>query len=370
MKVWDAIVLGGGVIGMSLARELRKQGAEVLVIDRGQPGREASYAAAGMLTPFGAHMPAALRPLASLSAGLFAEFVHELEDESGRAVDLRAFGALVAEEELGEVAGTHKLDPAEMHALEPCLEYRPGMHFISERSVDPRALMAGLLDAAKHRGIHIAHGSAAADVRSRDGCLTVKSERTEYIAQVAVNCCGAWTATIGGGCQLLPVRPVKGQMLSLVAPHRDTLKHLVRTSEVYLVPRTDGRVLVGATVEEAGFDKRVEPDRIQKLHQLAANLVPDLGEARMLEAWAGLRPGTPDDLPVLGETDVAGYFVAAGHFRNGILLAPVTAIAMASMMGGVAPSIDLGPFSPKRFAAQSAAPSGNPALDAPIRFAS
>ena len=369
MKVWDAVVLGGGVIGVSLARELRKQGADVLVIDRGQPGREASHAAAGMLAPFGAHMPAGLRPLASLSAGLFAEFVHEIEDESGKTVDLRDFGALVAAEELGEVAGARKLDPAEIHALEPCLEYRPGLHFVSERSVDPRALMAALLDAAKHRGIQIAHGSAAVEVCRGDGCLTVKSERTEYIAQVVVNCCGAWAATIGGGCQPLPVQPVKGQMLSLVAPHRDTLKHVVRTSEVYLVPRTDGRVFVGATVEEAGFDKRVEPSLIQKFQQLATNLVPALGEARILEAWAGLRPGTPDDLPVLGESEVPGYFVASGHFRNGILLAPVTASAMASLVRGVAPGIDLAPFSPKRFA-QPAVPSEKAALNAPIRFAS
>ena len=365
MKAWDAIVLGGGVIGMSLARELRKQGADVLVIDRGQPGQEASHAAAGMLAPFGAHMPAALRPLASISAGLFAEFVHELEDESERVVDLRDSGALVTEDELGEVAGDKELNPAELHALEPCLEYRPGMHFVHERSVDPRALMAALLDAAKHRGIHIAHGSAAAAVRRADGHLTVNSERTEYIAPRVVNCCGAWAGTIGGSCQPLPVRPVKGQMLSLVAPHRDILKHVVRTSEVYLVPRTDGRVLVGATVEEAGFDKRVDSDVIQKFHQLAAHFVPDLGEARILEAWAGLRPGTPDDLPVLGETDVPGYFVATGHFRNGILLAPATAIAMASRVRGVAPAIDLAPFSPQRFAQTKLA-----AEKGPVRFAS
>ena len=369
MKLWDAIVLGGGVIGVSLARELRKQGAEVLIIDRGQPGREASHAAAGMLTPLGAQMPATLRPLASISAEQFAEFVHEIEDESGRTVDLRDFGALVAKEELGEGAGARELNSAELHALEPCLGYRPAMYFVSEKSVDPRALMAALLDAAKHRGIHIAHGSAAAAVRRVDGYLTVNSERTEYVAPLVVNCCGAWAGTIAGGCESLPVRPVKGQMLSLVAPHRETLKHVVRTSELYLVPRTDGRIFVGATVEEAGFDKRVDPDLIQKFHQMAANLVPDLGEARILEAWAGLRPGTPDDLPVLGETDVPGYFVATGHFRNGILLAPATAIAMASVVRGVAPAIDIAPFSPRRFT-QPAVPSEKAALNAPIRFAS
>jgi glycine oxidase len=354
VKTWDVIIVGAGIIGVSLARELRKYGTNVLVIDRNQPGREASHAAAGILSPFGSHLAGALRPLALSSLQMFPEFVHELEDESSVRADLRSQGALVHSEELHVSDPPPELSEDQLHRLSPCLAYQPGFHLVDEPSVDPRALMAALEAAAKHREIHFATGSPVTSIsRTNDG-LSVKSERTEYVAPVVVNCCGAWSAEIGcEGATPAPVRPVKGQMLSLAAPRRDLLQHMVRTSEVYLVPRSDGRILVGASVEEAGFDKRVQPDVIQKYHQLAANLVPDLGEARMLEAWAGLRPGTPDDLPILGKTRVPGYFVAAGHFRNGILLAPVTATIMATLVRGLESPFDVAPFSPERFAETS-----------------
>jgi glycine oxidase len=157
-------------------------------------------------------------------------------------------------------------------------------------------------------------------------------------------------ANLEAACPVhVPVRPVKGQILSLAAPRRDFLKHTVRSAEVYLVPRSDGRILVGATVEEALFDKRVQPEVIQRFHQLAANFAPELGEARMLEAWAGLRPATADNLPVLGKTALPGYFVATGHFRNGILLAPVTAAIMANVVRGLESPFDIRAFSLKRF---------------------
>jgi glycine oxidase len=356
MKQWDVIVVGGGVIGMSLARELHKHGAEVVVLDRTQPGREASHAAAGILSPFGSHLARGLTPLAMSSMVAFPEFVHELEDESGMRVDLRNQGAIVRAEELGEAPVVCELTESDLRRLSPSLEYQPGFYFVEEQSVDPRALMAALLAAAKHRGIHVAAGISVTTVGRNGGQLTVKSERTEYAAPIVVNCCGAWSAEIKSAeitdeaKQSLPVRPVKGQLLSLAAPRRDLLTHMVRTAEVYLVPRSDGRILVGATVEEAGFDKRVQPDVIQRYHQLAANLIPDLGEARMLEAWAGLRPGTPDDLPILGPTAVPGYFVATGHFRNGILLAPITAAIMSSLIRGQEPPADIKPFALERFA--------------------
>jgi glycine oxidase len=356
VKTWDAIIVGGGIIGVALARELHKHGAKVLVVERGQPGREASHAAAGILSPFGSHLPKALRPLAESSLQMYSEFVHEVEDESGMRADLRNQGALVSTEELDEDTLPPALTEAELRTLNPHVAYRSGLHLVDEKSVDPRALMAALEAAAKHREIDFATGSTVTAVCRKDDRLSVKSERTEYLAPVVVNCCGAWSAEIETDSDLrVPVRPVKGQVLCLAAPRRDLLAHVVRTSEVYLVPRSDGRILVGATVEEAGFDKRVQPEVIQAFHQLAANLVPDLGEARMLEAWAGLRPGTPDNLPAIGGTSLPGYFVATGHFRNGILLAPVTAVIMASIMRGLKPPLDIAPFSPDRFAQTSAA---------------
>jgi glycine oxidase len=142
---------------------------------------------------------------------------------------------------------------------------------------------------------------------------------------------------------------MKGQMLSVAAPSRDLVRHVIRAPELYLVPRSDGRILIGATVEDVGFDKRTVADTIQRMHQAAIELVPALGQARMLEAWAGLRPGSPDNLPILGESRTPGYFAASGHFRDGILLAPVTAHVMAQVITGANPEYDIAQFSPLRF---------------------
>lgn len=349
MKTWDVIILGGGIIGMSLARELRKHGAEVLIVERSQPGREASWASAGMLAPSGSRLSEALAPLTRASAQMFPEFVHEIEDESGTRVDLRRDGAIVTAEEADKRNASGELSESELRSLEPNLAYRPGLHFVEESSVDTRALMSALVAAAKHRNVHFASGSPALEVSGSGSQLAVKTERSEYVAPAVVNCCGAWAGLLAANKTIhVPVRPVKGQMLCLAAPRRDFLKHTVRSTEVYLVPRSDGRILVGATVEEA-FDKRVQPEVIQRFHQLAANFAPELGEARMLEAWAGLRPGTRDNLPVLGKTPLPGYSVASGHFRNGILLAPVTAMIMANLVRGLESPFDLTPFSLKRF---------------------
>ena len=138
-------------------------------------------------------------------------------------------------------------------------------------------------------------------------------------------------------------------MLSLAGASRDLVRHVIRAPEIYLVPRSDGRILVGATVEEAGYDKRTDAPTIQRMQQAAIRLVPALAQARMLEAWAGLRPGSPDNLPILGATQIPGYFVATGHFRDGILLTPVTAQVMAQMVTGGQTEYDVSPFSPARF---------------------
>ena len=177
------------------------------------------------------------------------------------------------------------------------------------------------------------------------GVTTVK---TSFLASKIVNCAGCWSGQIFS-LFCCPTRPVKGQMLCLVMHPRNLLKHVIRTPDVYLIPRSDGRLLVGATVEEAGFDKRTDPDTIQRLHRAALKLVPKLTDARILEDWAGLRPGTPDNLPILGATEIPGYYAATGHFRDGILLAPITAKVMADVIEGYKPEYDLSPFSPSRF---------------------
>jgi len=357
MKTWDVIIVGGGIIGLSLAIALRKRGARVLVVERGKPGREASHAAGGMLVDFFAETPEPLQPLASASARMYPEFAHELEVESGMKVDLRDQGTIVFP--LPAAARTVGLTCARLSAEwfeknEPALDDGQRQwpaFYLKERSVDPRALTAAALKTAINRGVDFSSGDAVTAVMFSDGQVRgVTTTKTSFLASRVVNCAGAWSAQIASGqISPFPTRPVKGQMLCLVMPHRELLRHVIRSPQVYLIPRSDGRLLVGATVEEAGFDKRTDPAIIQRLHQAALRLVPQLKDARILEDWAGLRPGTPDDLPILGPTATPGYYVATGHFRDGILLTPITAQVMAEVIEGGQPEHDLTPFSPSRF---------------------
>jgi len=353
VKIWDVVIIGGGIIGLSLSISLRKRGATVLVVERGEPGQEASHAAAGMLADSALETPPVLQPLASASARIYPEFVHELQDESGLEVDLRSQGtifflSLALAQERPALLADHPL-PESLAELEPALATTglPAI-FLRERSVNPRALAAAALKAAKHRGVDISSGTQFTGVVVSGGkTVGVSTERTTYHGASVVNCAGSWSGKLPP--HQFPTRPVKGQMLSVAGRTRNFLKHVIRAPEVYLVPRSDGRILIGATIEEAGYDKRVDPDTIKRMHHAAINLVPALDQARILESWAGLRPGSPDNLPILGLTKTPGYFVATGHFRDGILLAPITAHLMAQLITGSAPDHDLSPFSPNRF---------------------
>ena len=340
--------MGGGIIGLTLSTALRKHGVNVLVVERGEPGREASHAAAGMLADCPLETPAALQALASASARMYPEFVHELQDESGMKVDLRDNGTLLFAPEHAEFCAQNPL-PASLGELEPALaDIRVPVAYLKERSVDPRALVAAALKAAKHRGVDISSGTTATDLLLSDGQVSgVGTDRTRYYAPCVVNCAGAWAGSFS--THRFPTRPVKGQMLAVACARHDVVRHVIRAPEVYLVPRSDGRIIIGSTLEEAGFDKRTDADTIQRLHRAAIHLVPALEEARVLEAWAGLRPGTPDDLPILGATSTPGYFVATGHFRDGILLTPVTAHVMAQVITGTKPDYEISAFSPLRF---------------------
>jgi glycine oxidase len=349
VKSWDAIIVGAGIIGLSLAIELRKHGLRVLVVERGEPGREASWAAGGMLVGSGLETAPALRPLATASARMYPEFVHELEDESRQKIDLRSEGTLLWEPAAdGQLQALHPL-PAPLSELEPDLAAPEGVPlFVKEQCVDPRDLVAAAVAAARHRGVDFSSGDVVLAVDVRDGrAVGVRTNKTSFAGNVVVNCAGAWAGQIGP--HAFPTRPVKGQMLYVVMPSKGLLRHVIRTREVYLIPRSDGRLLIGATVEEAGFDKRTVPETIQQLRKAALVLVPRLADARILEAWAGLRPGTPDALPLLGVTHTPGYFVATGHFRDGILLAPITAMVMAALITDSPLTQDLSAFSPTRF---------------------
>ncbi len=350
VKTWDVILIGGGIIGLSLAIELRKHRATVLVIERGEPGREASHAAGGMLVDCPLETAAPLQSLATASARMYPEFAHELEMESGMKVDLRDQGAIVFASDQNASKGAHStLLPAAVAELEPSLsDQNCAAFYVKERSVDPRALTAAAVKTAKNRGVDFSSGDPVTKVNLAHGqALGVATTKTSFAGHKVVNCAGAWAGEIAP--EPFPTRPVKGQMLCLAMPTRNLLKHVIRSPKAYLIPRSDGRLLVGATVEEAGFDKRTNPDTIQRLHHAAIELVPKFTDARILEDWAGLRPGTPDALPILGATSTPGYYVATGHYRDGILLAPITAQVMTAAIEGRTPEQDLSPFSPARF---------------------
>jgi len=351
VKNWDAIIIGAGIIGLSLAIELNKQGLRVLVVEKGEPGREASWAAGGMLVDFVLETPPGMRELATASARMYPEFVHELEDESGLKIDLRSHGTLffLHSDQPQELAASHPL-PVPLRELEPSLRATDCTPlYLKERSVDPRHLTAAAIAAARHRGVDFSHGDHVVAVELVDGKVSgIRTDKTQFAASMVVNCAGAWAGQIGP--HPFPTRPVKGQMLYVAMPEKELVRHVVRMPDVYLIPRSDGRMLIGTTAEEAGFDKRTVPETIQKLRQAALDLVPKLADARILEAWAGLRPGTPDGLPILGATPTPGYFVATGHFRDGILLAPVTATIMGQIMSEQKPQIDVSKFAADRFA--------------------
>jgi len=358
VKSWDVIIIGGGLIGLSLAISLRKEGLRVLLVERGEPGREASYAAAGMLAA-GAEIPPPLEGLAEESARAYPEFAHELEDESGVKVDLRQQGSL----SLSRIddAAAEPLSFERLRSLEPALEFPPPSEcggrvgsrapeicaaYLSERSVDPRALVTAAIKAAHHRQVDIASGTEVKSLLVNAGRVSgVETDRTAYSAAIVVNCAGAWAGNVPP--YDFPVHPVKGQMLSVVGG--PSVAHVIRSEDVYLVPRSDGRLLIGSTLELAGFNKQTDVNTLGRLFQAAVRLVPGLANARKHEAWAGLRPGTPDELPILGETSTSGFFVASGHYRDGILLSPITARVMTALILGKSPGFDLQPFSPARF---------------------
>ena len=341
MKSWDVIIAGAGIIGVSLALELRQRGATVLVLDRAEPGSEASSAAAGMLAPADPETPEALRPLAMASAQMFPAFVQRLESAGNMQVDFRRIGTIAFLEEASVPPGYKNLYIEDLQRLEPSLSGSGhSAFFVQEDSVDPLLLTQAALVAARSFGVEIRSGTAVGEMRARDNGVDLVAQTNTFSCASAVDCRGAWSGA--------PVRPRKGQML-YVQPKSSLLQHVLRAPEVYIVPRASGKILIGATVEDVGFDKSVNPAVIDQLVSAAAKYLPALASAPVIQSWAGLRPGTPDDLPIIGPANTPRMFTATGHFRNGILLAPITAQIVADLIQGCPPSQDIWAFSPSRF---------------------
>lgn len=339
MNSWDVIIAGAGIIGVSLALELRERGLTVLMLDRAEPGGEASSAAAGMLAAADPETPPALRPMAFESARMFSEFVRKLETVGKMQVDFRRVGTIAI---LPDAPAEYcSLSADELQRLEPSLKNMgQSAFFVQEDSVDPFLLMQAALAAARNLGVEIRGHAAVKDIRPRGNTVEVLTLADTLTARCAVDCRGAWSGA--------PVKPRKGQML-YVQPRAGVLKHVLRAPDVYLVPRRSGKVLIGATVEDVGYDKSVDPATIHSLLSAAAKYLPELASAPITQSWAGLRPGTPDDLPMIGPTETPGVFLASGHFRNGILLAPITAKIMADLVEGRPSPLNIGAFAPSRF---------------------
>jgi len=341
VKSWDVIIAGAGIIGVSLALELRERGRAVLVLDRAAPGSEASSAAAGMLAPSDPETPSALRPMALASAQMFPEFVRKLETAGKRQVDFRRFGAIALLHDEPAPVEYRGLCANELQRLEPSLQIaEQSAFFVQEDSVDPHLLMKAALAAARNLGVEVRGDAAVQDIRPRNNGVEVLTPADTFSAHCVVDCRGAWSGA--------PVRPRKGQML-YVHPQTAVLQHVLRAPEVYLVPRSSGKVLIGATVEDVGYDKSVDPATVRALLSAAAKYLPELASAPIIQSWAGLRPGTPDGLPILGATETPGVLIASGHFRNGILLAPITAKIMANLIEGRPSPLDIAAFAPSRF---------------------
>jgi glycine oxidase len=316
---------------------------------------EASAAAAGMLAAYDPENPAMLLPLSELSLSLYPKFLDHLLDLSGEVVPLHTSTTLQALPAGHEVlAGQLPILSREVLSL-LAPEFTPGDRrflLLSENSLDPRELGRALLAAVRAAGIEVRAQTPIRLLRSGPAGVEIHTPNEALLAGRFVDCTGAWSAAANLPAHL-QVSPRKGQMLAVELPPSSPLHVVLRTPDIYIVPRTTQvagiRAVIGATVEEAGFDKTVNAVDIARLRGLAAQLLPVIAEARELETWAGLRPATPDNLPLLGPIPGQdNQFLATGHYRNGILLAPATARVMAELITGESPSVDLSPFSPLR----------------------
>ena len=372
----EVIIIGAGVIGLSAAWRLAQRGAAVTVFDKSAAGQGASHAAAGMLAACAEAEPGeeALVALGRLSQSLWPDFAAELEQASGLGVDLRREGSLV----LALTADDQKrlrhhlafqqglglplewISAAEVRRREPHLApaIAGAVWSPEDHQVDNRKLAAALRIAAERAGATIREHTPVERIVVTNGRASgiALADGSEIPADVVVLAAGAWSRAIAGLPPALrpPVRPVKGQMLAL-AMDAPLISHVVWAPGVYLVPRNDGRLLIGATVEEKGFDAALTAGGVLSLLEAAWRALPAIEELPVAEMWVGHRPGSRDDAPILGRGPVDGLIYATGHHRNGILLAPVSADAIARLVldGAVEPAIR--PFGTDRFAPTLAA---------------
>jgi glycine oxidase len=364
----DVVVIGAGIVGLAAARSLAAAGARVLVVERDRVGAEASSAAAGMLAPqVEAAEGSPLLDLALRAREHLVSLVPALEEETGLGVELSAEGILeVAFSEEDEQAlderrawqtarglAVERLSATELREAEPNLAptARAGLFFPRDRSVDNVRLTRALAASAVARGASLLCGRPVTGLlldAAGGRVAGVRAGAETFEARAVVNAAGAWAGLLAGDVRPPPVEPVRGQIVAFeLSP--PLLRHVVCSARGYLVPRADGRVLAGSTAERAGFDKSVTAGGLRRVLDIALQIVPALADVRVADAWAGLRPGTPDGLPVIGPGAAPGLVHAGGLFRNGILMGALAGETAAALVQDRAPGFDLSPFSLERF---------------------
>jgi glycine oxidase len=370
----DVIVIGGGLIGSSIALRLAQAKLRVLVFDRGEPGAEASSAAAGMIAPQGeTPAPDAFFALCAASHALYPDFVSEIEELSGQEVGFRREGSLLVAVEEKQVAELEKLfwtqtraglplerlTPAGLQHKMPGLssEIRLALGISEDYWVDNEKLTRAVIEAAQRLGVRFYAHCPVKEVNVRENRVEAihansghaGGETTFFSAGCFVLAAGCWSEGLAAQVGLaLPMQPCRGQMMEFESPHE--LPYVVRAGIHYLVPRSARRVVVGTTAEYAGFEKAVTAEGLQSILNGAMRFAPFLKDCSFLRAWAGLRPDTSDHLPVLGYSKLQNLILATGHFRHGILLAPVTAQQISELVLACSTSLSLEAYRPTRFA--------------------
>ncbi|MDE2769372.1 MAG: glycine oxidase ThiO [Chloroflexota bacterium] len=360
-QIADVAVVGGGIVGLACAWELRQRGLRVTLIERGRPGRESTWAAAGVIAAH--HYGAGPGPLFDLGRRSLAAYPEFLKNVGADEVDWCSDGMLAVARTADEAseltarvswlteAGyeAELLTPWELRALEPLCTGRleTAALFPADGSLDPRLLAADLESAVRSVGVEVRTEAKATSIETDGSRVTGVGLVDEIVATPAVVlAAGAWCAGLAPGFRL-PIRPCKGQMCAVRAegPRRS-----VNFPEGVIVPRADGRIALGATQEDVGFDAHIDPDAIRHVQADAAAIVPGLTDAEIVETWMGFRPQSADGFPVIGPTPVEGLVVATGHFTKGIALAPVTAELVADLVCEGRHDPLLRPFGPDRFA--------------------
>ncbi len=361
----DVIIIGAGVQGCAVALRLAQAGRQVVVLERAVPGAEASSAAAGILSPgVEAEESGPFYELCAASLALYRDFAAELERLSGIEVGYRPGGTLqVAFDDLSvqafvaraarlEARGTsvEALDPGQVRQLEPAINprVRGGLFLRDEASIDPKLLSRALYLAAHKAGASFLTGQVVRIVRQGNRAVGVDHERGRMEAGAVVLAAGSWSCGVeGNGLPPRAVRPVRGQ-IALLDTRPPLLQRVVFSQKGYVVPRADGRVLCGSTMEEVGHERAITAGGVRSVLDLAIEIAPALIDAPLIDAWCNFRPASPDGWPILGASTVEDLYYATGHTRNGILLCPITADAVSAAILGRSSPVDLAPFSVRR----------------------